>query len=194
MEASSPSPTTEAGRNGEEQPPCPPPAEKSPSCRGLQIEAARERIKRGPAKPAATASSGGDSLISSPGTPTAPRVILRAWPSSSPCRRPPRTPEREGNSPATCAAIGAGVQLERGKPPKQGNKTTLGAVQGGPADPLPISPAGGAAGGGGEGGRQADATAGLSHEGEGRERSISLKSGTCEKKRLTPSIWVFKYP
>jgi hypothetical protein len=69
-------------------------------------------------------------------------------------RRPPAPP------------VGAGVQLGRGRLPKPWRKPNLRVVQGGPADPLPVTPASGAAGGGGEGGRRVNATARLSREGE----------------------------
>jgi hypothetical protein len=104
MEASSPSPATEAGSSREERPPCPPPAAKPPS-RGLQIEAAGERIERGPAIPAAMVSSGGESLIPPLGTPSNPSgFIPREEASSGPVHHPPWASERRGSSPAISAA------------------------------------------------------------------------------------------
>jgi hypothetical protein len=68
------------------------------------------------------------------------------------------------------------VQLGRGRPLKQGRKPTLRAVQGGPANPLPVTPASGAAGGGGEEGQRVNTTAGLSREGRGREGGLLYAS------------------
>jgi hypothetical protein len=122
-----------------------------PSCRGHQIKATSEKIERGPANPATTASSGGGGLIPQLATRTKPSgLILREETSTGSVRHPPWASERRGGSPAISAARRrrrSSLPRHTAKPRRDFYAT---GYTGGPGAPLPVTPAGEAAGGEGE--------------------------------------------
>jgi hypothetical protein len=84
------------------------------------------------------ARSRGELPIASPGHRTEPsRVIHGAWPRTRPCRRPPRTPERERSSPATSTARRRRLGALTRQTAETGKKTYTTGCTGGAGRPSP---------------------------------------------------------